>query len=143
MKIKLNSDDNLPLNNLLKLHNLTIIFKKTTSIIRKSFQMNVCMSYKKIRYERIDVSEGIDINKTSALKKCMICHYWYFLDIGYEYEQYVCNGWHNLSIMVYDLDDFMILNIKSVYYRCFVHNMSKHKVIKLSNNSQLDNKSTL
>ena len=37
MKITLNSDDNLPLNNLLKLHNLTIIFKKTTSIIRKSF----------------------------------------------------------------------------------------------------------
>ena len=27
MKIKLNSDDNLPLNNPLKLHNLTIIFR--------------------------------------------------------------------------------------------------------------------
>ena len=26
-------------------------------------------------YDRTDVSEGIDINKTSASKKCNICHY--------------------------------------------------------------------
>ena len=26
-------------------------------------------------YDRIDVSEGIDINKTSASKECVICHY--------------------------------------------------------------------
>ena len=29
------------------------------------------MSY----YDRIDVSEGIDINKTSASKEYIICHY--------------------------------------------------------------------
>ena len=28
-----------------------------------------------IQYERIDVSPGIDLNKTSASKECMICHY--------------------------------------------------------------------
>ena len=28
--------------------------------------------------DRIDVSEGIDVNKTSASKECDICHYWYF-----------------------------------------------------------------
>ena len=26
-------------------------------------------------YDRIDVSKGIDVNKTSALKECDICHY--------------------------------------------------------------------
>ena len=31
-------------------------------------------------YDRIDVSEGIDVNKTSESKKCNICHYWYFLN---------------------------------------------------------------
>ena len=30
--------------------------------------------------DRIDISEGIDINKTNASKECNICHYWYFLD---------------------------------------------------------------
>ena len=42
-------------------------------------------------YDRIDVSEGININKTSALKKCDICHYWYFLDKGFKFQRYVCN----------------------------------------------------
>ena len=48
-RIKFDSDDNLPLNKLLKLHNLTIIvgsvFKKT-SIIHKFVYMNAFMSYK-------------------------------------------------------------------------------------------------
>ena len=30
-------------------------------------------------FNRIDVSEGIGINKTSASKGCFICLYWYFL----------------------------------------------------------------
>ena len=29
-------------------------------------------------YDRIDVSEGIYLNKTSALKECNICLYRYF-----------------------------------------------------------------
>ena len=31
-------------------------------------------------YGRIDVSEEIDVNKTSTSKECDICHYWYFLN---------------------------------------------------------------
>ena len=33
-------------------------------------------------YDRIDISEGIDIIKENASKKCHICHYRYFLDKG-------------------------------------------------------------
>ena len=33
-----------------------------------------------LEYDRIDISEEIDINKTSVSKECDICHYWYFLD---------------------------------------------------------------
>ena len=36
-----------------------------------------------LEYEIIDISEGIDINKTNLLKECNICHYWYFKDIGF------------------------------------------------------------
>ena len=28
-----------------------------------------------LHYNRIDVSEGIDVNKTSESKECDICHY--------------------------------------------------------------------
>ena len=31
-------------------------------------------------FDRIDVSEGIAVNKTSALEECDIFHYWYFLN---------------------------------------------------------------
>ena len=72
-----------------------------------------------IQEERIDVSEGTDPDRSNKSKTCMICHYWYFEDIGYRYEPHVCNGCHDLSMMVYDLNDFMILNIKGVDYRCF------------------------
>ena len=41
-------------------------------------------------------------------------------------------------MMVYDLVDFMILNIKSVDYRCFAFNMSKNTAIKPLNKSQLN-----
>ena len=34
------------------------------------------------QYERIVVSKEIDFNKTSKSLECMICHYWYFKDIG-------------------------------------------------------------
>ena len=91
-----------------------------------------------IQDERIDTSEGIDINKSYESTECMICHYRYFLDIGYEYEQYVCNGCHDLSMMVFDFDDFTTLNIKGVDCRCFVCNMSKNTAIKLFNDSQFD-----
>ena len=85
------------------------------------------LGIKLIQYERIDVSKGIDHNKAGTSKECMLYHYWYLKDIGYEYEQYVCNGCHDLSVMVYDLDYFMILNIKVVDYRCFAFNISKKK----------------
>ena len=31
-----------------------------------------------LEYDRIDVSEGFDINKTNASKEIGISHYWYF-----------------------------------------------------------------
>ena len=36
-------------------------------------------------FDRIVVSEETDVNKTSELKECNICHYWYFLDKGFKF----------------------------------------------------------
>ena len=46
---------------------------------------------KVIEYKRIDISEVIDVNKTNLSKECDICHYWYFKDIDFKYEPYLCN----------------------------------------------------
>ena len=49
-----------------------------------------------LEYDGIDISEGINVNKTSLLKECDICHYWYSKDIGLKYEKYLCDGCHDL-----------------------------------------------
>ena len=54
-----------------------------------------------------------------------------------------CNRCHDLLMVVYNLKNFMILNIKDVDYRCYVFNMSKNDAINLLNNFWLDNKGVL
>ena len=49
-----------------------------------------------LEYDRIDISEGNDIERTNASKECKICHYYYCKDIGSTYESYLCNGCHGL-----------------------------------------------
>ena len=49
-----------------------------------------------LEYDRIDISEETDIDKTNKSKECDICQYWYFLDKNFNYEKYLCNGCHDL-----------------------------------------------
>ena len=42
-------------------------------------------------YDRTDVSEGSDVNKTSASKKCNIGYYWYFLNYSFKFQPSVIN----------------------------------------------------
>ena len=49
---------------------------------------------KMLQYKKIDALGGIDTNKTSASKECMLCHYWRFKDVRFKFEPHVC---HKLS----------------------------------------------
>ena len=64
------------------------------------------------RYQKIDVSEGIDENKTSASKEWELCQYWFFKDIEFKFEKHVCNKCHGLLTMVYSLKNITILSAK-------------------------------
>ena len=55
----------------------------------------------------------------------------------------VINIWHDLSMVVYELKNIAMLNVKGVDYRCYVFNISKSDAINLRNNSVLDNKGVL
>ena len=68
---------------------------------------------KMLYHDRIDVSEGIDINKTIKWKKCDICHYWCFLNKGFKFQSYICNRCHDILVMSMNLD-IAILKIKIV-----------------------------
>ena len=65
-----------------------------------------------LEYERIDISEEIDVNKTNLSKECGICHYWYFKDNGFKYEPYLCNGRHDLMQKTVSFNNIAIAYIK-------------------------------
>ena len=50
-----------------------------------------------LEYERFDISEGTDIDKTNKSKECMFCHYWYFLNKNFSYGPYLCDGSYNMT----------------------------------------------
>ena len=85
----------------------------------------------------IDISEGIDVNKTSASKKCDICHFWYFKDIGFKYAPHLCNGCHDLTQRAMSFNDVAIVCVKGNAYRIHFWYMSKYDVISIMNNSNL------
>ena len=91
--------------------------------------------------EKIDVSEGIDTNKTSASKECMLCHYWYFNDVGFKFELHVCNKCHDVLMTAYELQNIAILNAKAVDYRRIIWGISKNEAVNIQNNSVLKDKS--
>ena len=91
-------------------------------------------------YDRIDITEGIDINKTNASKECDICHYWYFLDKIFNYEPYFCNGCHDLIEKAMNFNDVTIVSIKENDYRIHFWYMSKDDAINIMKNSSLNEK---
>ena len=52
-----------------------------------------------IYYDKIDVSEGTYVDKASVSKKCMIFHYWYFLDKLLKFQSDIYNGYHDVLMM--------------------------------------------
>ena len=93
-----------------------------------------------LEYGRIDILEGIDINKTNASKECDICHYWYFTNIGFKYEPYICNGCHDLMQKAMNFNDVVIGSIKGNDYRIHIWYMSKDDSISIMHNSSLNDK---
>ena len=77
-------------------------------------------------YDRIDVSEGTDVNKANASKECDVCHYQYFLNYSFKFQPDVCNRCHSLLMMSVNLRDIAILNIKATDQRCIVSLISKN-----------------
>ena len=39
-----------------------------------------------LQYEKIDASERIDVNNTSASKECELSHYWFLKDVRFKFE---------------------------------------------------------
>ena len=77
-----------------------------------------------LEHDRIDISEATDIKETNAPKKCKICHYWYFKNIGFKYEPYLCNGCHGLMQKAISFNDVAIVYVKG---KCLQNSLLVYK----------------
>ena len=93
-----------------------------------------------MEYDRIDISEEIDVSMTNASKECDICHYWHFKDIGFKYELYLCNGCHDLMQKVTRFDNIDIVYVKGSASKINFWYISKDDGINIMNGSNLGDK---
>ena len=143
-RIGVNIDDDLPLNKPIKFPTLTIIircvFQEGETLYPRIYLDECLYELKVLEYDRVGISEGIDIKKTNASKECKICHFWYFKDIGFKYEPHISTGCHGLMPKAVIFNNIAIVYAKSSAYRIHFWYMSKDDAINIRNNSSLIDK---
>ena len=60
-------------------------------------------------------------------------------DIGFKFQEHVCDKCHDLLTIAYSLKDIAVLNAKGATYRCILMGISKTKgLIRLNNSVTYD-----
>ena len=119
-------DDGLPLKKTLELCHMVIgvrfVFQQIlpSGFLSRIF-VYIVNNIKMLSYDGIDVSEGININKTTAS-----------LD--------VCNGGHSVLMMYMNFSNITCINIHGVDYR-ISNGIRKREAITLLQNADLNEKS--
>ena len=80
-----------------------------------------------LKYDRIDISERIDADKTNESRECEFCHYWYFLNKNFSYGRFSCDGCYDMVQRSTDFKNIAIVRIKKTAYRIYFQHVSKHK----------------
>ena len=68
----------------------------------------------------------------------MIWHYFYF-NHGFKFQDYICNGCHDLTMLSLNISGIAIITVKNIDYCCTIYNISNSETINLSKNSVLEN----
>ena len=97
----------------------------------------LCINHKNVKYDRIDISEGIDVNKMDRSRECKFCHYWYFLNKHLSYGPFTCDGCYDIVQRSTDFKDIAVVHIKKSAYRIYFQHMSKHQAKKIMNKFDL------
>ena len=98
-----------------------------------------------LEYNRIDLSEGIDVNKCEETsRKCSLCQYYYFLNKNFNYERHLCDGCHDMSVKALSMQHLTIIYHNRYAYRVNYLFMSKNDAFNLIKNSIIiDKRGTL
>ena len=98
-----------------------------------------------LEYDRIDISEGIDIKKYKGTsRECSLYQFYYFLDKNFSYGLYLCNDCYDMSLKAISMQNLAIIKHNGNHYRVNFAFMSKKKAFNLIKNTIIiDKKGTL
>ena len=116
------------MNKPVKLHLLTIIIRCVFSEDGKFYpQYNTkkLLMMKELITVKIQILQDI----------VMFVSFGFLKTKNFNYEDYTCNGCHNLLTMAFSLDNIAVLNVGDVFYWCILMGISKDEVLKRSNNA--------
>ena len=98
-----------------------------------------------LEYDRIDISEGIDIEKCKETsKECSLCKFYYFLDKNFSYGPCLCDGCYDMSMKAVSMQNLAIINHNRNHCRVNFAFMSKKDAFNVIKNTVIiDKKGTL
>ena len=89
-----------------------------------------------LQYNRIDISEGIDIDKCEETsRKCSLCKFYHFLYKNFKYGPYLCDGCYDMSMKAVNMQNLAIINHNGNYYRVIFAFMTKKDAYNLIKNA--------
>ena len=89
-----------------------------------------------LEYDRINISEGIDINKCEETsREYSLCKLYYFLDKNFKYGPYLCDGCYDIFMKTVSMQNLTIINHNGNYYHGIFAFMSKKDAYNLIKNA--------
>ena len=97
-----------------------------------------------LEYDRIDISEGIDIKKyKETSKEYSLCKFYYFLVKNFSHGPYLCDGCYDMSRKAISIKNLGIINHNGNHYRVNFAFISKKDAYNLIKNAVImDEKGT-
>ena len=94
-----------------------------------------------LEYNRINNSEGIDSARNKLVsKKCWLCCFWYFIDKNFNFDDYLCNGCHDMNMKAVSLNNLAIVYVGDKVYRINFAFVTKDEAINLIKNALIIDK---
>ena len=88
-----------------------------------------------LEYNRIDISEGIDIEKCKETsRECSLSKFYYFLHKNFSYGPYSCDGCYDMSLKAVSMQNLAIINHNGNHYRVNFAFMNKKDAYGLVKN---------
>ena len=88
-----------------------------------------------LEYDKINISECIDINKCEETSRgCSLCKFYYFLHKNFKYGPYLCDGCY-MAMKAVSMQNLTIINHNGNYYCVIFAFMTKKDAYNLIKNA--------